>query len=180
MIKTPGGQLRYLHIKKKGTPPKCGDCGIKLPGVSATFLFFICDEYLEIGWDKTADMDTRKSTSTTIFAERATNGYVCGIGFGIGIEHFATNLCGRVPVRHTRWISFGGNRLGWDYTENCLWRGTADGIRTTANITFYLDPGSSSSRILSNLSTKEDGSACLWRIKMCQLRSRSHCTSIFD
>lgn len=34
MIKTPGGKLRYLHIKKKGTAPKCGDCGIKLPGVS--------------------------------------------------------------------------------------------------------------------------------------------------
>ncbi|RHZ74909.1 60S ribosomal protein L34A [Aspergillus turcosus] len=34
IIKTPGGELRYLHIKKKGTAPKCGDCGIKLPGVS--------------------------------------------------------------------------------------------------------------------------------------------------
>ena len=33
VIKTPGGELRYLHIKKKGTAPKCGDCGIKLPGV---------------------------------------------------------------------------------------------------------------------------------------------------
>lgn len=33
VIKTPGGELRYLHIKKKGSPPKCGDCGIKLPGV---------------------------------------------------------------------------------------------------------------------------------------------------
>ena len=34
VVKTPGGELRYLHIKKKGTAPKCGDCGIKLPGVS--------------------------------------------------------------------------------------------------------------------------------------------------
>lgn len=34
IIKTPGGELRYLHIKKKGTAPKCGDCGIKLAGVS--------------------------------------------------------------------------------------------------------------------------------------------------
>jgi hypothetical protein len=34
IIKTPGGELRYLHLKKKGTAPKCGDCGIKLPGVS--------------------------------------------------------------------------------------------------------------------------------------------------
>lgn len=35
IIKTPGGELRYLHLKKKGTAPKCGDCGFKLPGVSA-------------------------------------------------------------------------------------------------------------------------------------------------
>ncbi|KAF1990333.1 ribosomal protein L34e [Aulographum hederae CBS 113979] len=34
-IKTPGGELRYLHIKKKGTAPKCGDCGSKLSGVPA-------------------------------------------------------------------------------------------------------------------------------------------------
>ncbi|KAI6710364.1 60S ribosomal protein L34 [Diplocarpon mali] len=32
VIKTPGGSLRYLHIKKAGTAPKCGDCGTKLPG----------------------------------------------------------------------------------------------------------------------------------------------------
>jgi ribosomal protein L34E len=39
VIKTPGGKLRYLHLKKAGTAPKCGDCGIKLPGVSlALFL----------------------------------------------------------------------------------------------------------------------------------------------
>ncbi|CAD0051949.1 unnamed protein product [Aureobasidium pullulans] len=35
VIKTPGGELRYLHIKKKGTAPKCGDCGVKLAGVPA-------------------------------------------------------------------------------------------------------------------------------------------------
>lgn len=35
VIKTPGGQLRYLHVKKNGTRPKCGDCGIALPGVPA-------------------------------------------------------------------------------------------------------------------------------------------------
>lgn len=34
IVKTPGGELRYLHLKKRGTAPKCGDCGIKLPGVS--------------------------------------------------------------------------------------------------------------------------------------------------
>jgi len=36
VTKTPGGKLRYLHIKKRGTAPKCGDCGIKLPGVWTT------------------------------------------------------------------------------------------------------------------------------------------------
>ncbi|KAE9968364.1 60S ribosomal protein L34A [Venturia inaequalis] len=35
IVKTPGGKLRYLHIKKKGTAPKCGDCGDKLQGVPA-------------------------------------------------------------------------------------------------------------------------------------------------
>lgn len=34
VIKTPGGDLRLLHIKKRGTVPKCGDCGSKLSGVS--------------------------------------------------------------------------------------------------------------------------------------------------
>ncbi|KAG5461107.1 MAG: hypothetical protein BJ554DRAFT_6749 [Olpidium bornovanus] len=29
-----GGKLVYHHIKKRGTAPKCGDCGIKLPGRS--------------------------------------------------------------------------------------------------------------------------------------------------
>lgn len=36
IVKTPGGELRILHIKKRGTAPKCGDCGNKLPGVSST------------------------------------------------------------------------------------------------------------------------------------------------
>merc|ERR1711872_1061845 len=35
VIKTPGGSLRYLHIKKAGSAPKCGDCGTKLPGIPA-------------------------------------------------------------------------------------------------------------------------------------------------
>ena len=34
VVKTPGGKLQYQHIKKRGSPPKCGDCGIKLSGVS--------------------------------------------------------------------------------------------------------------------------------------------------
>ncbi|KAL8731869.1 MAG: hypothetical protein Q9166_003153 [cf. Caloplaca sp. 2 TL-2023] len=35
VVKTPGGKLQYQHLKKRGSPPKCGDCGIKLPGVPA-------------------------------------------------------------------------------------------------------------------------------------------------
>ncbi|KAH6647242.1 ribosomal protein L34e-domain-containing protein [Truncatella angustata] len=35
IVKTPGGELRALHINKRGTAPKCGDCGTKLPGVPA-------------------------------------------------------------------------------------------------------------------------------------------------
>ncbi|KAH8162771.1 hypothetical protein CIB48_g5491 [Xylaria polymorpha] len=35
IIRTPGGELRTLNIKKAGTAPKCGDCGIKLPGIPA-------------------------------------------------------------------------------------------------------------------------------------------------
>jgi hypothetical protein len=39
ITKTPGGKLRYLHIKKRGSPPKCGDCGIKLPGVRLPYTY---------------------------------------------------------------------------------------------------------------------------------------------
>jgi large subunit ribosomal protein L34e len=35
VVKTPGGKLRYLHIKKLPTAPKCGDCHVKLPGIEA-------------------------------------------------------------------------------------------------------------------------------------------------
>lgn len=35
VIKTPNGDLRYLHINKLPTPPKCGDCHAKLSGVKA-------------------------------------------------------------------------------------------------------------------------------------------------
>jgi len=35
IIKTPGGKLRYQHIKKLPSAPKCGDCGIALPGIPA-------------------------------------------------------------------------------------------------------------------------------------------------
>lgn len=35
IVKTPGGKLKYHHLKKVATRPKCGDCGIALPGISA-------------------------------------------------------------------------------------------------------------------------------------------------
>lgn len=33
VVKTPGGKLVYHSIGKLATAPKCGDCGIALPGV---------------------------------------------------------------------------------------------------------------------------------------------------
>lgn len=35
IVKTPGGRLTYLHVKKPGTVPKCGDCGHQLNGLPA-------------------------------------------------------------------------------------------------------------------------------------------------
>ncbi|RMY22100.1 hypothetical protein D0867_02937 [Hortaea werneckii] len=35
-IRTPGGEHRLLNTKKKGTNPKCGDCGSKLAGSCIT------------------------------------------------------------------------------------------------------------------------------------------------
>ncbi|TPP58253.1 Large subunit ribosomal protein L34e [Fasciola gigantica] len=33
MVKTPGGRVVYIYVKKRGTFPKCGDCKTKLPGI---------------------------------------------------------------------------------------------------------------------------------------------------
>ncbi|KAJ2393115.1 60S ribosomal protein L34B [Coemansia sp. RSA 2559] len=33
--KTPGGNLRYLHVKKPAKGPRCGDCGLSLAGIPA-------------------------------------------------------------------------------------------------------------------------------------------------
>ncbi|BFZ55490.1 60S ribosomal protein L34B [Savitreella phatthalungensis] len=35
LVKTPGNTLRYAHLKKLGTSPKCGDCGEALAGIPA-------------------------------------------------------------------------------------------------------------------------------------------------
>lgn len=35
VVKTPNGQLRYLHLKKLPTTPKCGDCHAALPGIKS-------------------------------------------------------------------------------------------------------------------------------------------------
>ncbi|KGK35996.1 hypothetical protein JL09_g4855 [Pichia kudriavzevii] len=34
VVKTPGGKLVAQHVKKQATRPKCGDCGIPLPGIA--------------------------------------------------------------------------------------------------------------------------------------------------
>merc|ERR1712071_83892 len=35
IIRTPGGSLRYLYEKKRGTVPKCGDCKRRICGVKS-------------------------------------------------------------------------------------------------------------------------------------------------
>ncbi|KAL0216724.1 hypothetical protein P9112_008908 [Eukaryota sp. TZLM1-RC] len=35
VVKTPGGKLVVQYMKKKGTTPKCGDCGCALHGIPA-------------------------------------------------------------------------------------------------------------------------------------------------
>ena len=37
-VKTPGGKLSVQYLKKKGTAPKCGDCGGVIQGVSVFVL----------------------------------------------------------------------------------------------------------------------------------------------
>ncbi|KAA3672001.1 hypothetical protein P879_11583 [Paragonimus westermani] len=32
-VKTPGGRVVYIYLKKRGKVPKCGDCKAKLPGI---------------------------------------------------------------------------------------------------------------------------------------------------
>jgi len=32
-VKTPGGRIVLQNIKKKARGPRCGDCGISLPGI---------------------------------------------------------------------------------------------------------------------------------------------------
>ncbi|KAF6010125.1 60S ribosomal protein L34A [Brettanomyces bruxellensis] len=34
VVKTPGGKLVAHHIKKLASRPKCGDCGVPLPGIA--------------------------------------------------------------------------------------------------------------------------------------------------
>jgi len=34
IVKTPGGRLVYHYIKKLGSIPKCGDCKVKLHGIT--------------------------------------------------------------------------------------------------------------------------------------------------
>jgi len=34
-VRTPGGQLTLQYRQKRANAPKCGDCGIQLPGIPA-------------------------------------------------------------------------------------------------------------------------------------------------
>ena len=34
-VRTPGGKIVVHYKKKAGTRPKCGDCGVALPGIPA-------------------------------------------------------------------------------------------------------------------------------------------------
>ena len=38
MVKTPGGRMAGHYVKKAAKGPRCGDCGVTLPGVSALSL----------------------------------------------------------------------------------------------------------------------------------------------
>lgn len=95
VVKTPGGELRYLHIKKAGTAPKCGDCGIKLPGVSGS----ICEDEIE-GWNgiyverashclELEGSSTRHSTFPVAYGMRLRRTTV-------GQSHLQLELCGRL------------------------------------------------------------------------------------
>ncbi|KAI9206629.1 ribosomal protein L34e-domain-containing protein [Polychytrium aggregatum] len=35
VVKTPGGKLVFHYTTKKASSPKCGDCGVALPGLPA-------------------------------------------------------------------------------------------------------------------------------------------------
>ncbi|KAG5456144.1 MAG: hypothetical protein BJ554DRAFT_4196 [Olpidium bornovanus] len=69
-----GGRLVYHHIKKPGTAPKCGDCGIKLPGQKdltppAVHALFCAVRSLPSG---------RTSTPRSLNARRLSSGLTAG------------------------------------------------------------------------------------------------------
>eukprot|EP00286_Rhodomonas_abbreviata_P007539 CAMPEP_0181322774 /NCGR_PEP_ID=MMETSP1101-20121128/19410_1 /TAXON_ID=46948 /ORGANISM="Rhodomonas abbreviata, Strain Caron Lab Isolate" /LENGTH=117 /DNA_ID=CAMNT_0023430715 /DNA_START=27 /DNA_END=380 /DNA_ORIENTATION=- len=41
VVKTPGGRLALLYVKKQASVPKCGDCGEKLRGMKALRPFLL-------------------------------------------------------------------------------------------------------------------------------------------
>ena len=48
VVKTPGGKLVYHHLKKRGTAPKCGDCGVALPGVRSRLFLMGLERWTHI------------------------------------------------------------------------------------------------------------------------------------
>jgi len=159
VVKTPGGELRYLHIKKAGTAPKCGDCGIKLPGVSLLCCTCIkAEEDMKIGRWEWEWMRTMKEASVQ------RNQGACYRDFG---SLNSTELL----VGSTMALDF----ALWSFEDKLrLW------FMVWANTSVFSDPSSSTSRILPNLPPQEDRSACLRRIKMCQLCPGSYRSGFLD
>lgn len=58
VVKTPGGRLVYHHLKKIPTQPKCGDCGVGLPGVRLPLVphFNLCTQKLLDYWVSALDV----------------------------------------------------------------------------------------------------------------------------
>lgn len=50
IVKTPGGKLVYHYTKKQATAPKCGDCGVGLPGVRRPAAYSLYYHHLFIAY----------------------------------------------------------------------------------------------------------------------------------
>ena len=73
VVKTPGGKLVYHHIGKLATAPKCGDCGVALPGVSTDGIYpviSLSDSHLHLSRSLPCDHDN------TLLSPR--RGRLCG------------------------------------------------------------------------------------------------------
>ena len=94
VVKTPGGKLVYHHLKKLASAPKCGDCGISLPGVPV------------LRPRKYATISKRQKT-----VQRAYGGSRCGdcvksrYEFQSAINYYLTYLCRQYSAGILSWGS---------------------------------------------------------------------------